>query len=494
MEAPKCLITECTAEHVRRYACQACKKEYLFCQNHNPFSLPACDCSKNPKKKYNGPVYRAGCEPPPKSTRQPEPAKIRTNADKIEAKTKPGQASSSSNQTCSPARSDTDVCPSCRRKVDDVITDAALRSLQKQKLYVPGPDSTVTPSENLLEAEKRKMKSSVAHTIIGQTQIRDLTREILKIYLQGAHEIVYTHIWLAGAEWDKFVPFYVAKMMEGCRRIPPQQIALEHYVPDHLRTFQADELKREKAELAKKWKTAKSPSNFECSQMTSLCEMVETAISVKRESSIKHISSSRIYIQGECFSPGSMGLKGDAVPLIRLKIEKSMVVVYKDAKVLKEMKADPGDNVKIKIHKHAQDTSPAEFTFHLTDAPVKAIGGDEPDSDEESADDQTNPDRSAGDRRAKSWVDSVFSEITKTPFSQGKQCHYCEELQADYNVIQRFEFYLSNGRSNPEIVGCRLLDELDGWHVENFVEMWLLLEIAPELRKNIQTITRDLKL
>jgi len=54
------------------------------------------------------------------------------------------------------------------------------------------------------------------------------------------------------------------------------------------------------------------------------------------------------------------------------------------------------------------------------------------------------------------WVGNIFSKIMGKPFTEGTQCRYCEEIQADGSLVQRMQIH-ERGGCPDEYVGRHLL-------------------------------------
>lgn len=86
------------------------------------------------------------------------------------------------------------------------------------------------------------------------------------------------------------------------------------------------------------------------------------------------------------------------------------------------------------------------------------------------------------------WVGRMFSNIMGSPFTKGTQCRYCEQLQRDESVIQRYEYWKKHPDKTPEeYVGKGLIEEIESLNQGNaqgYVAKWME-EVAVELRKRI---------
>ncbi|MCC6366439.1 MAG: hypothetical protein IT165_23210 [Bryobacterales bacterium] len=67
-----------------------------------------------------------------------------------------------------------------------------------------------------------------------------------------------------------------------------------------------------------------------------------------------------------------------------------------------------------------------------------------------------------GAKKSAHWPDQIFENIMGKPFTGGTQCSYCEEVQADETLWQRYAFYQSHRDSTPiAYVGREMLAKLD---------------------------------
>ncbi|MCC6392416.1 MAG: hypothetical protein IT167_17585 [Bryobacterales bacterium] len=67
-----------------------------------------------------------------------------------------------------------------------------------------------------------------------------------------------------------------------------------------------------------------------------------------------------------------------------------------------------------------------------------------------------------GAKKSAHWPDQIFENIMGKPFTGGTQCSYCEEVQADETLWQRYAYYQSHRDSTPmAYVGREMLAKLD---------------------------------
>lgn len=92
------------------------------------------------------------------------------------------------------------------------------------------------------------------------------------------------------------------------------------------------------------------------------------------------------------------------------------------------------------------------------------------------------------------WVGSIFSNIMGKPFTLGTQCRYCEELQGNGSIIERYHYFKAHERDTPpEFVGKHLLAELGSFESpEQYVREWMK-NVAAKLRERILTECEDLR-
>lgn len=514
-----CPVEKCGKKGIRQFNCKTCNAEMKwFCNEHTPDALSeetkACKCEK--KKRKWAPTYLLGYEPkkqvkpPPKSI--VDTGSIVNNKSDIDSSVPIGLSSTSVSSLCEEKEEkESGVCPSCKIPIEAVMAHAGLKNLAKDEKYKPLLlEKPVYPSKSEFNKAKEKMKSSKAHCIIGQTQLRNEARAMIKEFLKRKpkEEVKDSATWLL-ENWDTFQPIYVDGMLKICDSLIKNEDIEEHLLK-HTNKVDTVSLKEEIKLLESVWEkevVSTDSAPFYGSE-GSLVDMLKTSSGLEKEQAIKAIKGGKISINDKKLDVTSLtsikGIKYEDLKVefkegkVKLKYnEMPIPLMEKKEKFLEDDVKDGKLSVSFKAHASAK---PLGKTFESSDKPLplKEESDEKVSSKASSLSSSliiSSSSSSSTETPTEKWIDSVFSQITRIPFTVGKQCHYCEELQGDYTLIERFLIYKNQDKLKIgvpiEFVGQQMLDKVGIEDVKVWVRKWLEEEIATELKKSITEVSKQ---
>lgn len=73
----------------------------------------------------------------------------------------------------------------------------------------------------------------------------------------------------------------------------------------------------------------------------------------------------------------------------------------------------------------------------------------------------------------KTWDNQTFSNLMRSNLTVGNQCAYCEDVQGDFTLAERF-IYFQDSKAPAEFVGKHLLEEIDkAKGLKQYMDKWL---------------------
>lgn len=514
------LCPVCNKKGIRRFDCKTCKAEMKwFCGEHTPDGLPEevreCKCQKRARKWT--PTYLIGHEPKkqvkPPSKLIVDTGSIINNKNAIDSSTPIGLSSTSVSSLCEDKEErESGVCPSCKIPIEAVMSHAGLKNLMKVEKYKPiSSEKPVYPSKSEFNKAKEKMKSSKAHCIIGQTQLRNEARNMIKEFLKlkPTEEVKDSATWLL-ENWDTFQPIYVEGMLKVCDA-PINKEEVKDHLLKHTNKVDTVSLEKEVKLLESVWEKEIDSTDsvpFYGSE-SSLVEMLKASSGLEKEQAIKAIKGGRISINGKKMDMTTLnntkGLKYEGLKVEfkegKVKVKYNEIPIPLIGELKEKLVEDVVKEGKLSVSFKAHSTAkPLEKTFEPSEKPLLLK---EEEHDEEvlsKASSSSTPIISSSsspltETPTEKWVDSVFSQITRIPFTVGKQCHYCEELQGDYTLMERILIYKSASELEidvpKEFVGQQMIDTVGSIDVKAWVKKWLEEDIARELKLSVTAVSQN---
>jgi hypothetical protein len=360
------------------------------------------------------------------------------------------------------------VCPSCEK-------NSALSKLDMVMSRFETGDLPPHPQDYL--TEDRKFGGSDAHAIVSQTLLRDHTRTFLTQFLDRNVEKLGSRspcVFQSDGVWEAFESDYIQGMVDEASQSANEE-KIANWIAEKAKKERRAKL-NENLDRLKGWQHVWDAKGDTAPKKGG----EESAPSEKRKLTpnyyppdLEHRLNAKQEESKENFIRRDVTMYAITFTIAELPDQEKIEFTVTNPKLASDWKPIVGKTVIKRKVCDSKGTTISyvqqKFDFGIS-KPVKNL--------------MVAKQRLVRD----AWVGMMFSNIMGSPFTKGTQCRYCEELQRDESVVQRYEYWSKNRTVTPkEYVGKVLIKEiesLNGGDARAYVANWMK-GVAAELKKRI---------
>jgi hypothetical protein len=132
-----------------------------------------------------------------------------------------------------------------------------------------------------------------------------------------------------------------------------------------------------------------------------------------------------------------------------------------------------GENIKVTVRVNGADPE----SYNLYKREIDRQGKTVSDKVTKVVEGVAQPETDATDavqRIEQAWNDTVFNNLMRDTLTEGTQCDYCERLQRDYSLPQRYQYWKDHSGTAPEFVSLSLIEKVEAaGGPDKYLDKWL---------------------